>query len=78
MKKQRNESDQRDPTQKRLDAVIRLLIELNKPNPNKAFTETDAARMLKSTGLTPTDIALILGKKSATDVAPYLYPKKKR
>lgn len=61
---------------KRLDALIRLFIELNKPDKGK-FTEGDAARLLKSVDLTPTEIAKILGKNSATDVAPYLYTKKK-
>lgn len=59
----------------RLDALIRLQIELNKGKDN--FNEAVAARLLKSVSLTPTEIAKILGKKSATDVAPYLYPKKK-
>jgi hypothetical protein len=69
---------QADPVVKRLDALIRLFIEINKkPDSKKEFTETDAARILKSLGLTPTEIAKILGKESATDVAPYLYPKKK-
>jgi len=59
----------------RLDALIRLQIEFNKEKEN--FNEGIAARILKSVGLKPTEIAKILGKKSATDVAPYLYPKKK-
>ena len=41
------------------------------------FNEPAAARILYSVGLTPTEIAKILGKKSAQDVSPYLYPKKK-
>jgi len=69
--------NQQDPVVKRLDALIRLFIEMNKPNANKNFNEAIAARILKSLDLTPTEIAKILGKKSATDVAPYLYPKKK-
>jgi hypothetical protein len=40
------------------------------------FNEAEAARLLKSAGLTPTEIARVLGKNSATDVSPYLYPKK--
>jgi hypothetical protein len=66
-----------DPVINRLDALIRLFIEFNKPKKQEKFNEAVAARMLKSLGLTPTEIAKILGKKSATDVAPYLYPKKK-
>ena len=62
---------------KRLDALIRLFIEMNKPEGKKEFNEATAARILKSVNLTPTEIARILGKKSATDVSTYLYPKKK-
>ncbi|PIN84697.1 MAG: hypothetical protein COV47_06025 [Candidatus Diapherotrites archaeon CG11_big_fil_rev_8_21_14_0_20_37_9] len=65
-----------DPLVKRFDALIRLFIETNKIN-NEKFNDGIAARLLKSVDLTPTEIAKILGKKSATDVAPYLYPKKK-
>jgi len=50
---------------------------MNKPKSKEKFNEAVAARILKSVDLTPTEIARILGKKSATDVAPYLYPKKK-
>lgn len=67
-----------DPVTKRLDALIRLFIEMNKPAGKKKFSEAVAARLLKSVKLTPTEIARILGKKSATDVAPYLYAKKKK
>lgn len=75
----KNEANrQSDPVVKRLDALIRLFIEINKkPDGKKEFTETDAARILKSLHLTPTEIAQILGKKSATDVSQYLYGKKK-
>jgi len=50
---------------------------MNKPEAKEKFTETVAVRILRSVELTPTEIAKILGKKSATDIAPYLYPKKK-
>mgnify|MGYP001108501249 CR=1 FL=1 len=75
-KKQRKERTT-DPITKRLDALIRLFIEMNKPEAKEKFTETVAVRILRSVELTPTEIAKILGKKSATDIAPYLYPKKK-
>jgi hypothetical protein len=75
-KKQRAKKTDNDPIANRLDALIRLFIEMNKPKSQEKFTEATAARTLKSSGLTPTEIAKILGKKSATDVAPYLYPKK--
>jgi len=76
-KRQEKGRAKEDPLIKRLDALIRLFIEMNKPEGKKEFNETVAARILKSLGLTPTEIAKILGKKSATDIAPYLYPKKK-
>ena len=77
-RKQQNEERSEDQIIKRLDALIRLFIEMNKSGDKKEFNESVAARTLKSVGLTSTEIAKILGKKSATDVAPYLYPKKKK
>lgn len=68
-------AEPKDKIVTRLDALLRLFIEVNKGE--NGFSEPSAARIMKSVGLTPTEIAKILGKKSATDVAPYLYPKKK-
>lgn len=62
------------PVVRRLDALIRLIMETYYPKKKMTF----GAPILKSAGLTPTEIAKILGKKSATDVAPYLYPKGKK
>jgi len=67
----------KDPVIRRLDALMGLIIETSKPQRKDKFSEAQAARILHSVGLTPTEIARILGKKSATDVAPYLYPRKK-
>ena len=79
VKKQQELATRDDPVAKRLDALIRLFIEMNKERKEKEkFNEATAARILKSVGLTPTQIARILGKKSAQDVSSYLYPKKKR
>jgi hypothetical protein len=64
----------RDAILVRLDALIRLLVETMKGK--DGFTEASAARALRSAGLTPTEIAKVLGKKSATDIAPYLYAKR--
>lgn len=67
-----------DPVKVRLDALIALFIQMNKERKEKEkFTDATAARLLKSLGFTPTEIAKILGKKSATDIAKYIYPKKK-
>jgi hypothetical protein len=76
-KKENKKQAKNDPIENRLDALIALIIEVNNPRKAKKFNEGVAARILKSAGLTPTEIAKILGKKSATDVAQYLYPKKK-
>jgi hypothetical protein len=65
-----------DPVLKRLDALVRLFIEMNKPKGKEKFTEATAARILKSLGMTPTEIARVLGKKSRTEVTYMLYPKK--
>ena len=74
MKNQSKEAGSLDPLIVRLEAILMLLIELNRGK--EGFTEASTARALKHVGLTPTEIARILGKKSATDVAPFLYPKK--
>jgi hypothetical protein len=66
-----------NPLIKRLDAIIKLLIEENKIIYKKEFTESKIAKLLYSVELTPTEIAKILGKKSASEIAPYLYSKKK-
>lgn len=76
-KKESIKQDSIESINRRLDALIRIILETLYPS-NKKFNEATAARMLKSVGLTPTEIAKILGKKSATDIAPYLYPKKKK
>jgi hypothetical protein len=74
----RNKSDisqaSDDPILSRLDALIRLTFEANRSE-SKMLTEPEVARMLKSVGITPTEIARILGKKSRTDVSAYLYQK---
>lgn len=77
-KKHRKNETAADPITKRLDALIRLFVEMNKPQGEEKFGETTAARILKSVGLSPTEIARILGKKSRTDVAGLIYRKKKR
>lgn len=58
---------------RRLDALIRLIMEIHYPKKKLTF----GAPILKSTGLTPTEIARILGKKRATDIAPYIYSRGK-
>ena len=74
MKQQNKENASRDPLVLRLDAILALLVEMSRGK--EGFTEASTARALKSVGLTPTEIARLLGKKSATDVSKYLYQKK--
>jgi hypothetical protein len=73
-KKKEKKMDARDPASKRLDAIIRLNIEMNKLL-NDKFTDAIAANALKSVGLTPTEIARIFGKESRTDITYLLYGK---
>lgn len=67
-----------DPVTRRLDALLRIVIEVNKPQGKEGFSDAKAARLLKSVGLVPKEIAMILGKKRATDLSKYFYSKKKR
>jgi hypothetical protein len=81
-KKESNKNDQQEVTTssiaKRLDALIRLFIETNKTKNKQKLNEATVARILRSVGFTPTEIAKILGKRSATDVAQYLYGRGKK
>jgi hypothetical protein len=78
VKKHHKHQEKDDSVTRRLDALIRLFIEMNKQRKREGkFNEATAARILKSVGLAPTEVAKILGKKSAQDVSSYLYPKKK-
>lgn len=76
VKKNKKQELDVDPVTKRLDALLRLLIETNKPEGKGKFNEATAARLLKSAGLTPKEIAKILGKSRATDLSKYFYSKK--
>jgi hypothetical protein len=72
-----NSIETADPVVKRLDCLIRLFSEALKATDKKSFNDGHISRLLNSSGLTPTEIARILGKKSASDISPYLYIKKK-
>lgn len=76
--KKNRQNDERDPSVKRLDCIIRLFSEVLKCTDPKNFNEGSTARLLNSSGLTPTEIAKVLGKKTATDIAPHLYRKLKK
>jgi len=57
----------------RLDALIRILLEINFDKKNK-FNLTAAVKAMKSSGLDRKDISGILGKKPS-DIDPLLYSK---
>jgi hypothetical protein len=78
MAKKTSTDDQRDASTKRLDGLLRLIIEALKSSDSKAFNDGSVARILYSTGLTPTEISKILGKPSATHIAKYLYSQNKK
>ena len=63
---------------KRLDAIIRILIEKEKIELGNKFNLGEKIRILNSCGLGPSEIAKIFGKKGSSDVAPHLYIKKKK
>jgi len=59
----------------KLDLIIRLLAQ----NIVKDMeSQKEKILMLSSFGFGATEIAKILGKKSATEIAPYLYPKERK
>jgi len=61
----------------RLDALILILLETHFKDDKDKLNLGLSAKLLHTAGLTPSEIAAILGKKSRTEVAQYLYPKKK-
>lgn len=78
-KKERTRDASTGDVVKRLDALIRLSVETSKSDKRqKGLSMASAAKILKSIGLTPTEIARIFGKKSRTDVAGYLYSKEEK
>lgn len=61
---------------KRLDVIAYLLIEIIVSLPTKKQKKrSEIVRVLKNLGLTPTEIARILGYKSRTSIANMLYSK---
>lgn len=62
---------------KRLNAIIRLLIELNKNLGKNEFTIETLVKTLYSLNFSPTEIANILGYKDRRSISKYLYSKHK-
>jgi len=78
MKKLCEEDIQSKHIIKRLDAVLRLIIEFLMHSDGKKFSIGNVAKILRSIDLSPSEIAKIYGKSSVTDMAPHLYKKKSR
>jgi len=57
----------------RLDAIVALLCSLKFSDEDGTLTRAPVAKLLHRAGYTPTEIALLFGKKKATDVSKYLY-----
>lgn len=64
--------------EKRLDVIIRLVSEVLLDIKSLNFNKTRLVKTLNSAGLSPLEISKIMGKKSATDIAPFLYSKNKK
>jgi ketopantoate hydroxymethyltransferase len=79
MKKKKKENDK---IAKRLDGILYLLVEiaatLNQKYKKKSHFKSHSVKVLNSIGLTPTEIARILGYKSRTSVASHLYKRKQK
>jgi hypothetical protein len=62
--KKQNETDNLQGVTKRLDAIIRLLLDGQRvQKTDKKITQVDQVLMLHSVGLTDTDIGNIIGQK---------------
>lgn len=61
----------------RLDALILIMLSAHFKDEKGKISLGDSAKILYAAGLAPTEIAILLGKKNRTDIAQYLYTKKK-
>ena len=77
-KKNNTSKDEFTSINKRLDAILRIMIETSIDKKQKKFNETLAAQAMYSVGMTPGEISKILGKKDGTSVAPMLYRDKSK
>lgn len=60
-----------------LKAILMIQIKDKFSNDKKEVNKAEVVRYLHSVGFQPSEIAPLVGKKKATQIAPYLYPKKK-
>jgi hypothetical protein len=61
----------------RLDALVLLSLRSNFSDENGKLKYSEAAPILHIAGYSPTEIATLFGKKKATEISMFLYPKKK-
>jgi len=61
----------------RLDALILIMLNAHFKDEKGKISLGESAKILYAAGLAPTEIAILLGKKNRTDIAQYLYSKKK-
>jgi hypothetical protein len=70
--------DPYDSTNRRLDALIRITAETLCRNNNERMEEADIIRILNSAGLTPSEIAKIMGRSGRGSVSSALYASDRR
>jgi len=61
----------------RLDALILIMLNAHFKDEKGKIGLRDSSKILYAAGMTPTEIAILLGKKNRTEIAQYLYSKKK-
>ena len=73
-----NDTEQQNEIKLLLKAILMIQIKDKFSNDKKEINKAEVAWFLHSVGFQPSDIAILLGKKKATEIAPYLYPKKEK
>ncbi len=74
----KNKEQEKDSIEKRLDALIKFEILKMKRDLGKKFNLQEPARLLQTSGFSPSEIADILNKKGATAIAYLLYGDNKK
>lgn len=76
-KNKQKESDSSNDHGKYLRLLVQIEIRKMFAKEDGILKIAEASRFLNSLGCTPTEIANLLGKKKATEVSQFIYPKKK-
>lgn len=78
-KKKNNDSlaDRLGAIKIRLDAIVLLLLKRGFSDKSGKIKIVEAAPLLYAAGYSPSEIAKLFGKTKATQVAPYIYSKKR-